>query len=306
MIPIDPSVVTPPTNDWPKIRNDAQNRGCACGFGRLPNHPPVAYAGPDETVECTGGLAATVVLDGSSSTDLDSTAEISDLVLYEWFEDFGVPWKRALGAGKTLETPLGLGTHAITLRVTDRGGLTDTDDVVETIADTLPPRISVVLNPAVLWPPNHRLVDAQATVATSDVCGGTQIVLAAVTSSEPDDAPGAGDGSTMNDIQRAELGTPDFTYQLRAERSRRGPGRIYTATYIAIDSAGLQATAAGVTTVPHDRRGKTMSSPMSRSRAPRPVPFSRGRARTTPSTTPSSVGDWTSSATPAPSSTLVL
>jgi len=38
----------------------------------IANEPPVADAGPDQTIECTGSGQATAVLDGTGSTDPDS------------------------------------------------------------------------------------------------------------------------------------------------------------------------------------------------------------------------------------------
>ena len=76
--------------------------------------------------------------------------------------------------------------------------------------------------------------------------------LLEATSSEPDDAAGPDDGSTVGDIQDALLGTPDFAVLLRAERLGGGPGRTYTLRYRATDASGNAATGAVVVRVPHD------------------------------------------------------
>jgi hypothetical protein len=252
VLPISGSIRTPSTSDWPKIRNDAGNRGCyGCAVTSV-NHSPVAKAGADHSSECSGDLKATVVLDGSASADPDSTPEADDLVAYEWFEDFDSPAPALIGTGKMLAIPLALGRHVLTLRVTDRGNLSDTNDVVVIVADTLPPTITVTLDPHVLRPPDHRLVDVAARVTATDVCGGTHVVPATITSSEPDDAPGRHDGATSNDIQRDEVGTPDLAFLLRAERSARGAGRVYTVSYKATDAAGNEAIGTDLVLVPHD------------------------------------------------------
>src|SRR5262245_25979702 len=116
--------------------------------------PPVANAGPDQTVECTGDSQAEVHLTGSASTDPND-----DIVLYEWFENYGAASQTLLGTGATLTVPLALGTHTITLKVTDATGQTATDEVVVQVVDTAPPVVSLRSHPASLWPPNHRLVD---------------------------------------------------------------------------------------------------------------------------------------------------
>ena len=213
--------------------------------------PPVANAGPDQTIECTGGNQAMVVLDGSRSTDPDSTPGTNDgIVNLEWFENFGTSSEVLVGTGDSLSIFLPLGPHEITLRVTDRQGKTSTDEIMATVVDTTPPQISLNLNPSFLWPPNHRMVGIQATSTATDACGGmTTVILESVTSSEPDDAVGDGDGGTTNDIQGALAGSADFAFSLRAERSASGPGRTYTVTYRSTDGSGNVSRASAFVTV---------------------------------------------------------
>jgi hypothetical protein len=89
-------------------------------------------------------------------------------------------------------------------------------------------------------PPNHKLVD----VSFNDACDASpRVVLLSLTSNEPDD--GLGDGDTANDIQGAVLNTDDRAFQLRAERSSQGSGRVYTATYRIRDASGNTAQRLG-------------------------------------------------------------
>jgi len=83
------------------------------------------------------------------------------------------------------------------------------------------------------------------------------------TSSEPDDAPGIGDGNTTGDIQDAAIGTPDPSFLLRAERSAAGSGRVYTLEYAATDASGNTASASGQVIVPHDL-GRNADAPARR------------------------------------------
>jgi hypothetical protein len=125
--------------------------------------------------------------------------------------------------------------------------------VVECEADTTPPEISVTVSPDTLWPPNHKMVDIVATVTVSDDSDPDPcVILASVTSSEPDDAKGNGDGNTVNDIQGADIDTEDYEFQLRAERAGKGDGRVYTITYTATDASGNSASASATVVVPHD------------------------------------------------------
>lgn len=119
--------------------------------------------------------------------------------------------------------------------------------------DVTPPDISVTVSPDMLWPPNHKMADIVATVMVSDNCDpAPTVVLTSVTSDEPDDAKGSGDGKTVNDIQGAETGAEDYEFQLRAERAGKGDGRIYTVTYTATDESGNSASASATVVVPHD------------------------------------------------------
>jgi hypothetical protein len=91
------------------------------------------------------------------------------------------------------------------------------------------------------------------TWAALDLCDGSAAVqLVSVTSSEPDDAPGNNDGATTGDIQDAAPGTADADLLLRAERDGKGPGRVYTLTYEAVDRSGNATPAIATVTVPHD------------------------------------------------------
>ncbi len=89
------------------------------------NQPPVADAGPDQTVgdtDNTGGELVT--LDGSGSSDTEGP-----IAQYAWFDAGGVQ----IAAGATPDVPLDVGTHTITLTVTDGGGATGSDTVVVTV-----------------------------------------------------------------------------------------------------------------------------------------------------------------------------
>jgi len=85
-----------------------------------PNQPPVANAGPDQTVidEDNNGEEQ-VTLDGSASQDPDGT-----IASFVWSED-GLQIATGINPTVILST----GTHSITLTVTDNGGLKDTDSV---------------------------------------------------------------------------------------------------------------------------------------------------------------------------------
>jgi hypothetical protein len=152
-----------------------------------------------------------------------------------------------------------VGTTPVTFVATDQSGNPGMCEANVTVEDTTPPEISVTLNRYELWPPNHKMADIVATVVVEDICDPSPtFILAAITSNEPEDD--GGDGSTVPDIQGADLGTADTEFQLRSERSGQGMGRIYTIVYVAEDASGNQAEATVLVRVPHDRSGVAFAS----------------------------------------------
>jgi hypothetical protein len=136
---------------------------------------------------------------------------------------------------------------------TDRAGNIATTTFSNISIDKVAPTGACTLSPSQLWPPNHRMISISATVNTSDQggSGATAFQLLSVTSNEPDN--GLGDGDTADDIQGVSVGTADTSFQVRAERSGTGTGRIYTANYQVTDAAGNMAVCSATISVPHDR-----------------------------------------------------
>ena len=109
--------------------------------------------------------------------------------------------------------------------------------------------------PHILWPPDHRLVEVKPIISVYDTYDPRPVVrLLSITSNEPDD--GIGDGRTTGDI----LITPDGRIFLRAERSGKGEGRIYTLRFQALDSAGNSTTEEARVYVPHDKRNASQTN----------------------------------------------
>ena len=102
----------------------------------LENQPPVANAGPDQTVEQTSYEGAEVTLDGSGSYDPDE-----DPLTYEW------TWNDGSATGVNPSAIFPLGRTIVTLTVSD-GSLTDSDTVEITVEDTTPPKIIMQLTPS--------------------------------------------------------------------------------------------------------------------------------------------------------------
>lgn len=204
---------------------------------------PVANAGEDQTVQCP----EPATLDGSASTDANSTAGTNDdITSFEWFLG-----DTKVAEGEVVPCTLPLGVNVVTLKVTDTMGATDTDTVTVTVIDTIPPVVALRMSPDRLWPPNHKMKTIQAILTTVDCDSAPTVKLVSVTSNEPDN--GLGDGDTAHDIAGASLGTDDRSVQVRAERSGLGSGRVYTFTYLVTDASGNATEASATVRVPHDQ-----------------------------------------------------
>jgi len=222
--------------------------GAACG-------PPVARAGDDVSAECTSPDGASVVLDGRASSD--PKTEQGDGLSLSWFVNRGTPEERSLGSGAVVHPTLPLGIHRITLEASDSFGDVSSDEVLAGVHDTQPPILSLTLDPVLLWPPNHRLVPVSLEVVSTDMCDPSpQVFPMSISSSEPDDAPGDGDGTTQGDIQTSP-GAEEGQVLLRAERSGSGRGRAYLVTVRASDHSGNSSSVNAGALVPHDRDGVT-------------------------------------------------
>lgn len=211
-----------------------------------PNQPPVADAGSDQTVEQESYAGTEVTLDGSGSTDPDSTPGTNDdIVSFDWYED-----QTLLGSGQQLQHTFQLGEHTVTLVVTDSAGETDDDEAIIVVEDTIPPVVnSISADPDVLWPPNHKMVEVTVSVDAEDICDPEPFAyILGVSCNEPIDGPG--DGNTEPDWEYTD---DPLVVLLRAERAGGGDGRIYTIDVVCEDASGNITTGTVDVNVPHDQ-----------------------------------------------------
>ncbi len=88
------------------------------------NQAPTANAGPDQTVtDSDNSGSESVTLDGTGSSDSDGS-----ITSYVWTEGGS-----QIATGANPSVSFSVGTHNVTLTVTDNDGATDTDDVVITV-----------------------------------------------------------------------------------------------------------------------------------------------------------------------------
>jgi hypothetical protein len=215
--------------------------GTECG-GAIVFHdttPPVLSCPVAAPAECSSPAGAMVSLLATATDTCSSTVTLTNA--------------RTPGGGDASGT-YPLGTTPVVFTAQDPSGNSATCTSLVTVRDTTPPNLTVLADPQSLWPPNHELVTVNIAGQVRDLCDpNPQVALVSVTSSEPDDAPGMGDGNTTGDIAGADLGTADGQVDLRAERNGSGPGRVYQLTYRAVDASGNSTPAFAVVTVPHDQ-----------------------------------------------------
>jgi hypothetical protein len=139
----------------------------------------------------------------------------------------------------------------VSFSVVDASGNVASCGTTVVVEDTTRPELAVAAVPAVLWPPDHALRKVGISWKADDRCDpGPSVLLLEAISSEPDDAPGGGDGRTRGDISGAEPQSPDGELFLRAERSASGPGRTYRLVYQVVDNSGNSSVGAVIVEVP--------------------------------------------------------
>lgn len=113
--------------------------------------------------------------------------------------------------------------------------------------DNTPPEMSISVDKPSLWPPNNKLADINVDIdVIDDYDGEPAIELVSITANEPLEG---------GDIQGADFGSDDRSFQLRASRDGgTQEGRIYTVTYEATDAMANSVRKTVEVVVQHDRR----------------------------------------------------
>ncbi|HJZ80561.1 MAG TPA: Ig-like domain-containing protein, partial [Pyrinomonadaceae bacterium] len=254
------------------------------------NDPPVANAGPDQTVECAGG----VTLNGSGSFDIEG-----DPLTYEWREGTVL-----LGTGVMLNTSLPFGAHVVTLRVIDPSGAFGEDSLNVNVIDTTSP--TIMLNNLTVFLHDLTIVFNDSTVTVNgltfpfngfsfSISGHTFSFNGQTVTIDGDQFPLDGQIITIwppnkkyhtvkvSDFVRSAADACDASVdvdnvviaaitsdegnaasndvvidtncksaQLRADRNGTGNGRVYTITLRVRDMSGNARTITRKVTVPHD------------------------------------------------------
>lgn len=188
-------------------------------FSRLPgtvqNQPPVANAGPDQTVQDNNQSGAVVTLDGSKSSDSDG-----DTLSFVWKDQSGT----TVGTTATVQVTLTPGTYTFTLTVTDTAGLSSSDSTVVTVTKPNQPPVANA--------------GANQTIGCAGPSGAS-VKLDGSKSSDPD-------GDTLNFVWKD--GTGNVVGNAAIVQLTVAAGT-HTFTLTVTDSANLSSTATTQVTV---------------------------------------------------------
>ena len=210
--------------------------------------PPVSTA----TLRVTPNAAGWVNVEQAVTFTATDIGDGVDTIVIDSVVPDGAPVEVSVGA----ELTFGDGVHVLEYYAVDRAGNREAARRLEVRVDTTAPVLTCQAATTHVWPPNHKLVPVSFLVkATDSLSGATSVfTLASATSSEPDN--GVGDGDQPNDLQGWTVGTPDTSGFVRAERSGRGPGRVYSFRYESHDAAGNVATCVVSTAIVAHASGK--------------------------------------------------
>jgi VCBS repeat-containing protein len=218
------------------------------------NHAPTANAGADQTVN--EGIVVT--LNGTASSDPDS-----DPLSYAWRQigsGTKVTLSGAATATPTFTAPLqpshAQETLSFELVVEDGLGGTASDSVSVTVQDVdAPPACGLAqANPAVLSPPDGKMVSVAIVGVTDPDNDRVTLTVTGVTQDEPVISAEGGDMSPDAVLQQGS------TVLLRRERANKGNGRVYRVSFTARDDFGGSCTGAVTVCVPKNKQATCTDS----------------------------------------------
>lgn len=216
--------------------------GSASQSATLTVQAPTATTDPPDQTVCKGATA-----------NFSTTASGTGPFHYAWTLD-GLPFN---GDSSSISVPTGSlssGNHTVAVTTTGSCGSASQS---ATLTVGSPPVITLTTTNINMWAPNHsyHTFTAADFGATASGCDGdltSSIVIASVSSDEPEDNPLGADGTTLNDIV---IAANCKSTQLRIERDGDLNGRVYTITFKVTDSGGNTTTATATVSVPISQGG---------------------------------------------------
>ena len=203
-------------------------------------------------------VAAPITLGGEVS-DYDG-----DLLTFQWLEGSAVLFNDTVAAifgGASVPLPnhsvnnLNVGTHTLTLRVSDGINAPVSKDITAKVIDDQAPTLAPKPDKSILWPPLHQMVPVTIVVNAVDNSGGPVTLTVTVTSNEPHISKECHEPERDWTTPVIDQATGVITLNLRAERNPKGKGREYTITITATDQSGNKSQAVVKITVASVYRG---------------------------------------------------
>jgi hypothetical protein len=134
----------------------------------------------------------------------------------------------------------GDGTHTVTWYAIDNeGNMEPPQEVSINIDKTAPSIVSLATDQAILWPPNHKMMNVWIGGSVED--GGSGIDSTVIT--------------VTDEYGIYNMTVPEFGSAVQLESWRAGTdkdGRVYTIIAVTTDKAGNQSTGTTIVVVPHD------------------------------------------------------
>lgn len=163
--------------------------------------------------------------------------------------------------GNDAPTLFPIGITTVTWTATDIHGNSAMMTQEVFVNDTEAPILIVTTDVRTLWPVNHKYSTvslSELLISATDNCSLdiNGVFIMSVSSDEPEDAKGGGDGNTKKDILIAD---DCLSVDLRAERNGNGNGRVYTITLAVSDETGNESTAECYVQVPHSKKGTAIN-----------------------------------------------
>lgn len=155
------------------------------------------------------------------------------------------------------EGPFTVGEYEVTVTATDDHGATATCVATLVVVDDTAPTMTLA-SPASSWPADHTYQTFSVSdiiTSVGDNCSTlspSDAVITMVSSDEPENAAGNGDGNTIDDIV---IAGDCKSVDLRSERDGNGNGRVYRVHVSLSDAAGNTTTASYVVGVPKSNNG---------------------------------------------------
>jgi hypothetical protein len=187
----------------------------------------------------------------SAVVEYDISAS-SDFAVSYSYEFSGASSGSGSGTGSGATFAVGTTTVVVTAS-TSCGSAQCTFDI--TVNDNEAP-VATLKSSIRLWAPNHEyatITAADMVSAITDNCatlGAGDVVITSVSSDEPEDAIGIGDGETVDDIV---IAGDCNSVMLRKERAGAGNGRVYTVNFTVSDGNGNSSAYSFIVWVPQSQ-----------------------------------------------------